>query len=132
MRDDTTGGWSPAGVLRVSLLLLVALVALKFVALLAESGWRLSEAPVPLLVVVAVPGIALAVLVGRRPKVAAAVAAPIMLLFAVVVIAALARDGLARESWADYPFAYGGLVVAAAGLVSSVALLRGRSAQLVG
>ena len=124
----TPGRWPLSTLLRVSLLVLVALVALKFLVLLAENGWRVSDAPLPLLVVVAVPGLALAWLVTRAPRPTAAIAALVMLAFIAVVVAALARDGLARESWADYPFAYGGLVVAVVGLAAAVGLLRrGRS-----
>lgn len=110
------------------LLALVGLVWLKFLAILADSDWDVSQAPLPLLVVVTVPAIALVVLVSARPRVGAAVSGALLLVFAVFVVSALARDGLARESWADYPFAYGGLAIAAPGLYAVAQLLRGRRA----
>jgi hypothetical protein len=119
----------PVAVLRITLLVLVALVTLKFTVLLAEVGWRLSQAPLPLLIIVAVPGVALAVLARRRPRIVAAVALPIMVVFVGVVVAALVRDGLMRESWVDYPFAYGGLIAALVGAAAAVALLRGDDRQ---
>lgn len=103
---------------------LVALVVLKFVVLLADNDWDPAKAPWALLVLVIVPAVGIAVLLGRRPRAGALVAGLLLLLFAATIVAALARDGLARQAWADYPFAYGGLVASVVGIVCAVRLWR--------
>lgn len=105
---------------------MVVLVALKFVALLADYDWDPSKAPWALLVVVIVPAVLLGVLVKRRPRIAAPVIGVLLALFIVSVVAALLRDGFARQSWADYPFAYGGLVVAALGIYYAAVVITAR------
>lgn len=110
--------------LELCLAAMVALVALKFVALLAEYDWNASKAPWALLVVVVAPAVLLGVLVKGRPRIAAPVVGVLLALFIVSVVTALLRDGFARQSWADYPFAYGGLVVAAAGIYYAAVVLR--------
>lgn len=112
--------------LRACVAFLAALVVLKYVALLAQYDWDVSRSPFMLLVVVAIPvGIILG-LSRRRPRAAAGVALPLLLLFAVAVVLAVVRDGLVRESWADYPSAYGGLVLAVWGAITAVQILRPR------
>lgn len=111
---------------RLSVLALAGLVGLKFLALLAEFDWQLSKAPWALLVLVAVPTGLIAWLSGRRPRAAAWVALPLLLLWCVAVVLAVVRDGAVRESWADYPSAYGGFLLAAWGAYSAVRVLRDR------
>ncbi len=103
---------------------LIALVALKFLVLLAEYDWNVAQAPWGLLIVVVVPAVLLISLLSRYTKAVAAVTAALLAVFIAFVVSALARDGLARESWADYPLAYGGLILAAVGLYWAVRLLR--------
>jgi hypothetical protein len=103
---------------------LVALVVLKFVALLAQYDWDPGRAPWGLLVIIAVPAVALTFLLRKRARTGALVVAVLMALFGATVVAALARDGLARQAWADYPFAYGGLLVAAVAIACAVKLWR--------
>ena len=103
---------------------IVALVALKFLALLAEYDWDVAQAPWGLLIVVVVSAVLLVSVLARYPKAGAVVMAALMVLFIAVVALAFARDGFARESWADYPLAYGGLILAAVGLYWAVRLLR--------
>lgn len=102
---------------------LLALVVLKFLVLLAEFNWNVAQAPWGLLIVVAMPALLLISLLPRHTKAVAAVTAALLVLFIAFVVSALARDGLARESWADYPLAYGGLLLAAVGLYWAVRLL---------
>lgn len=111
---------------RLSVLALAALVVLKFVALLAEYDWQPEKAPWALLVLVALPTGVITWLSRRRPRAAAAVAAPLLALWCAVVVLALVRDGVVRQSWADYPAAYGGLLLAAWGVTSAVRVLRDR------
>ena len=103
---------------------IIALVVLKFLVLLAESDWNAAQAPWGLLIVVVVPAFILLALLPRYPRAGAAVTAALLVLFMAFVVSALARDGLARESWADYPLAYGGLLVAAGGLFWAVRVVR--------
>ncbi len=110
---------------------LIALVALKFLVLLAEYDWNVAQAPWGLLIVVVVPAVLLISLLSRYTKAVAAVTAALLVLFIAFVVLALARDGLARESWADYPLAYGGLILAAVGLYWAVHLLRGTPRETV-
>lgn len=115
-----------AQVLRGCVLGLAGLVVLKFLVLLADVDWDLGQSPFMLLVVVAVPVALIVALSFRRPRAAAGIALPLLLVFAVVVLLALVRDGLVRESWADFPFAYGGLALAVWGAVNAVRILRRR------
>ena len=110
--------------LRMCLALMVALVVLKFIALLGEYEWDPARAPWFLLILVVVPAVVLSWLLGRARRVAAVIIAVAFLGFIASVIAALARDGLARQSWADYPFAYGGLIVAVVGVFFAITLVR--------
>lgn len=115
-----------ATVLRGCVLGLVGLVVLKFVVLLSEYDWDLARSPYMLLAVVAVPVALVIALAGRAPRAAAAVALPLLVVFGAIVAAALARDGLVRESWADYPYAYGGLALSVCGVVAALRMLRRR------
>ena len=126
---ETRPSLSNISILRACVWLLVALVVLKFVALLEENGWDLSRAPWGLLLILIVAAVLVTLLLSKRPLAGAMLAAVVMLLFAAVVIAALARDGLERQAWADYPFAYGGLLVAVVGIYSALALRRGGEAH---
>jgi hypothetical protein len=118
-----------AGIIGACVWALVALVVLKFVALLAQYDWDPGRAPWGLLVIIAVPALGLTLLLRKRARAGAAVVAVLMALFGATVIAALARDGLARQAWADYPFAYGGLVVAAVAIACAVKLWRTPSSR---
>ena len=133
LSSDTAGGFSgmitkssrvqhEQRVLRWCLLAFAVLVVLKFFVILADVGWDLTQSPYGLLVVVLVPALLLAWLLDRRPRLASILFAAAMLLWMLTVVSALARDGFAREAWADYPFAYGGLAVALLGIYSSVRL----------
>lgn len=97
-----------------------ALVVLKFLVLLSDNDWDPSKAPWALLVLVAVPVIGLTLLLDKRPRAGALLAGLLLAVFGATVVAALLRDGLARQAWADYPFAYGGLVAAAIGIACAV------------
>lgn len=120
---------SDLSLVRAALLALVAVVVLKYVVLLSEQDWDLARSPfVPLLVVTVLA--ALLVRIVGRARWAALVALGLFALFVVVVVSALARDGLARQSWADYPFAYGGLLAALVGGLGAWRLWR--SPQAVG
>jgi hypothetical protein len=110
----------------------IALVTLKFLVLLAEFDWNLARPPWGLLIVVVVPALALIYLIPRYPRAGAAVSAALLVLFIVFVVSALARDGLARQSWADYPLAYGGLLLAAVALYLAVRMLREPQGGTVG
>lgn len=109
--------------LRAALLALVAFVVLKFLVLLADVDWDLARSPFVPLVLVLGFTLLLWRKVGRR-RWAAAVALLLFVGFAVLVVAALARDGLERQSWTDYPFAYGGFAAAALGGLAAFRLLR--------
>ncbi len=111
-----------ARTLQWCLAILVALVALKFFVLLSELG--ATSAPWGLLVVVVIPAAILAFVIAKYPRVGTAVTAALMALFMAVVVSALVRDGVVRESWADYPLAYGGLVVAAVALYWALRMSR--------
>lgn len=119
--DRTATG---AAVLRGCVLGLAGLVVLKFLVLLAEEDWDLARSPFMLLVVVALPVSLIVWLARRRPRAAAAVALPLLVLFLGSVVSALVRDGLLRQAWADYPFAYGGILLAGWGGVAAVRMLR--------
>ena len=115
-------------VLRAALLALVAFVLLKFLVLLAEADWDLARSPfVPLVLITAFAALAWRT-VGRR-RWAAVVSLILFVIFTIVVAAALVRNGLERQSWADYPYAYGGLVAAAVGGFAGIRLLRQRADQ---
>ena len=116
-------------IIRACIWTLAALVLLKFLVLLAEYDWNPARAPWGLLVVIAVPVIGLTLLLSRRARTGALLAALAMAVFAASVVAALARDGFARQAWADYPFAYGGLVAAAVGIVCAALLWRNPDAR---
>lgn len=109
--------------LRGALVALVAFVVLKFLVLLADVDWDIARSPfVPLVLVIAFAAL-LWRSAGRR-KWAAIVALVLFAAFAVIVVSALVRDGLARQSWADYPFAYGGLTASAVGGLAAWRLAR--------
>jgi hypothetical protein len=104
------------------LAILVALVALKVFVLMFGLG--ASKAPWGLFVVIVVPAAMLAFVNAKYPRVGAAATAILMALFIAIVGSALLRDGFARESWADYPVAYGGLVLAAVAVFWALRILR--------
>lgn len=112
---------------RGAMLALVAFVVLKYLVLLSEVDWDIARSPIVPLVVVTVLAALLIRTVGRM-RWAAPVALGLFALFVVVVVSALVRDGLARQSWADYPFAYGGLLAALLGGLGAWRLWRSRSA----
>lgn len=127
MSASTTGRLSsPVATLRVCVLGIFALVVLKFVVLLADVDWDLMRSPFVPLVVAVLAVVAVLRLSGRSPRGTAGLLLPLLLAFIGLVVAALLRDGLARQSWADYPFAYGGLVLAVVGVVAAVRVLRTR------
>ena len=70
------------------------------------------------------PAAILAFAIAKYPRAGAAVMAALMALFIGVVVTALVRDGFVRQSWADYPLAYGGLVVAAVAVYWALRVLR--------
>lgn len=117
---------SPIRTVRACVLAIFGLVVLKFVVLLADVDWDLARSPFVPLVVALVAVVAVVRLSGRSPRAAAGLLLPVLLLFIALVLSALVRDGLARQSWADYPFAYGGLVLAVLGAVAAVRVLRTR------
>ena len=104
--------------------LFIALVTLKFLVILIDYDWNLARPPWGLLIVVVVPALSLIFLIPRYPRAGAAVSAALMVLFIVFVVSALARDGLARQSWGDYPLAYGGLLLGAVVVYWAVRVLR--------
>ena len=108
---------------RAALVALVAFVVLKYLVLLADEDWDIARSPFVPLLVVTVLAVLLIRAVGRK-RWAAPVAVLLFVLYVVVVLSALARDGLARQSWADYPFAYGGLLAALLGGVGAWRLWR--------
>lgn len=117
---------TPTTALRACMLGLAGLVVLKFLVILADQDWDFARAPFGPLVLVGVSVALVVALSTRRPRAAAGVALPLLVLFLAVVGSALARDGLARESWADYPFVYGGAVLAVIGAVEALRILRRR------
>lgn len=112
--ETPTPAHREATLLRGALLTLLAFVLLKFLVLLADVDWDITRSPFVPLVLVTVFVALLWRSAGRR-RWAAIVGLVLFAAFGVIVVAALARDGLARQSWADYPFAYGGLIAAAVG-----------------
>lgn len=126
-REPSSARASDLSLVRGSLLALVAFVVLKYLVLLSEVDWDVARSPFVPLVVVTVLAALLIRTVGRRRWVAP-VALGLFGIFVVVVVSALVRDGLARQSWADYPFAYGGLAAALLGGLGAWRLWRSRSA----
>lgn len=116
-------------IIRWCLAAFVALVAAKFLVILADAGWDLAKSPYGLLVVIVVPAVLLALLVDRRPRAGALVVTVAMLVWIVTVVSALLRDGFTRGSAADYLFAYGGMAVALVAIGASVSLWRSRDAR---
>lgn len=111
---------------RGALMALVAFVLLKYLVLLADEDWALARSPfVPLVGVITMAAVLLPA-VGRKTW-ASLAALAVFTLFAAVVVSALVRDGLDRQSWADYPFAYGGLLAAFVGGLGAWRLWRSRS-----
>lgn len=119
----TSSGVRQQRVLTWCLGALLVLVLVKFVVILAAADWDLQKSPYGLLVVMLVPLLLLARLVDRRPRAGALLTAAAMLLWSATVVSALFRDGFAREAWADYPFAYGGLAIAVLAVSASLRLL---------
>lgn len=102
---------------------LAALAALKFLYILAESGFDVSKAPVAFLVPILalVVGVVLAAR-GRRAGVW--IVAVVALLLGLVLVAALVRRGIHHQNWADAVLVFTGIPLAAAAVVAARPALR--------
>jgi hypothetical protein len=104
----------------------VVLLALEYLAILADVGFDLSQSPWAVLVVLAVPFAVVLLLLPRRPRAGLVLMVLMSDLVLAVLMVNIIQGGFARQGWADYLYAYVGGPVAAVGMVAAARELLAR------
>jgi hypothetical protein len=103
---------------------LAVLGLVKFLGLLAASGFDPAQAPWAFLVLLSAPFVAAVLLLPRRPRAGAVVAGFASLLLLVVTVKAMVTHGLHQQYWGDHLVVFLGAPLAAAAIVTALRVVR--------
>ncbi|WP_270888828.1 hypothetical protein [Pedococcus sp. 5OH_020] len=106
---------------------MLALGLVKYVAILAQSGFDFAKAPNGVLVILLLPAVGIALM----PRQRAVLLLGVFSLFVLAVaILAVATKGFAQEGWQDTLAVFAGLPVSLLGVVAASFLLAARTTEL--
>jgi hypothetical protein len=112
---------------RTAAAVLLVLGTLKYLAILIDVGWDLSQAPHFFLIAFALPFGLVLLLLPRLPRTGLVLMLLIGAPYVAFLIGNVIQNGFAKEGWADFLVVYAGGPVAAVGVIAAArCLLTGR------
>jgi len=112
---------------RTAAVVLLALGTLKYLAILIDAGFDLSQAPFAFLLVFALPFGLVLLLLPRLRRTGLVLMLLIGVPFVAFLVGNVVQNGFAKEEWADYLVVYAGAPVAVVGVIAAArCLLTGR------
>jgi hypothetical protein len=112
---------------RTAAAVLLVLGTLKYLAILIDVGWDLSQAPHFFLIAFALPFGLVLLLLPRLPRTGLVLMLLIGAPYVAFLIGNVIQNGFAKEGWADFLVVYAGSPVAAVGVIAAArCLLTGR------
>jgi hypothetical protein len=108
---------------RAAAAVLLALGILKYLAILIDAGFDLSQAPHFFLLVFALPFVLVLLLLPRLRRAGLALMLLIGVPFVAFLVGNVVQNGFVKEGWADYLVVYVGGPVAAVGVITAARCL---------
>ena len=109
---------------RTAAVVLLALGTLKYLAILIDAGFDLSQAPHFFLLVFALPFGLVLLLLPRLRRAGLVLMLLIGVPFVAFLVGNVVQNGFAKEEWADYLVVYAGAPVAVVGVIAAARCLQ--------